>query len=177
MSTMLWDMIRYENYDIQSPYNREAALWARDQKKFSFPLDSQSIRNRVNSPKENGHPFQTSAESVEEKKSQSSKPFFSVMALADKIRGRLNRSESQSATVVEEHVNEAEVVEEPCVVDVVTSEESVLVDPSEIEVIEDGITFLDSTDSTASASSEQPSAVEPIVEDPAEEDTGITFLD
>ncbi len=175
MSTMLWDMIRYENFDIQSPYNREAALWARDQRKFSFPLDGQSIRNRVNSPEENRHPFQTSVELVEEKKSPSSKPFFSVMALADRIRGRLNRREPESAAVVEEHVNEAEVIEEPAVVEVIASEESVLVDPSEIEVIEDGITFLDSTDSTE-MSSERPAAVEPIVEEPTE-DTGITFLD
>ena len=28
---MLWDMIRYENYDETSPYNREAAAWAKHQ--------------------------------------------------------------------------------------------------------------------------------------------------
>ena len=34
---MLWDMIRYENYDTESPYNREAAVWASQQMMYSFP--------------------------------------------------------------------------------------------------------------------------------------------
>ena len=37
---MLWDMARYHNYDIRSPYNREAALWAANQSTFLFPLDT-----------------------------------------------------------------------------------------------------------------------------------------
>ena len=44
---MLWDMIRYENYDVESPYNREAAMWAREQSDFRLPLDDRSLRNRV----------------------------------------------------------------------------------------------------------------------------------
>ena len=36
---MLWDMARFHNYDIRSPYNREAALWAANQSTFLFPLD------------------------------------------------------------------------------------------------------------------------------------------
>ncbi len=28
---MLWDMLRYHNYDIRSPYNRDAALWVANQ--------------------------------------------------------------------------------------------------------------------------------------------------
>lgn len=47
LCVMLWDMIRYENYDIQSPYNREAALWTRDQMDFRLPLDKRALRNRV----------------------------------------------------------------------------------------------------------------------------------
>ena len=47
LCVMLWDMIRYENYDVQSPYNREAALWARDQRDFRLPLDDRPLRNRV----------------------------------------------------------------------------------------------------------------------------------
>ena len=27
LCVMLWDMARYHNYDIRSPYNRDAALW------------------------------------------------------------------------------------------------------------------------------------------------------
>jgi ubiquitin-protein ligase len=44
---MLWDMIRYRNFDIESPYNREAAIWARDQSRDSFPLDPRPLRNHV----------------------------------------------------------------------------------------------------------------------------------
>jgi hypothetical protein len=44
---MLWDMIRYKNFDIQSPYHRDAALWARDQDTFNFPLDRRELRNLV----------------------------------------------------------------------------------------------------------------------------------
>jgi hypothetical protein len=41
---MLWDMIRYENYDVESPYNREAAQWARTQTTYAFPLDPRPLR-------------------------------------------------------------------------------------------------------------------------------------
>ena len=49
---MLWDMIRYKNFDIQSPYNREAALWARDQRVYELPLDNRQLRNRIDRKKE-----------------------------------------------------------------------------------------------------------------------------
>jgi ubiquitin-protein ligase len=42
---MLWDMARYHNYDIRSPYNREAALWVANQTTFLFPLDSRPLRD------------------------------------------------------------------------------------------------------------------------------------
>ncbi len=42
---MLWDMARYHNYDIRSPYNREAALWVANQSSFLFPLDSRPLRD------------------------------------------------------------------------------------------------------------------------------------
>ncbi len=44
---MLWDMIRFKNFDVNSPYNREAALWARDQAMFDFPLDRRGLRDRI----------------------------------------------------------------------------------------------------------------------------------
>jgi hypothetical protein len=44
---MLWDMIRYRNFDVESPYNREAALWAKTQTRFRFPLDDRPIRDRL----------------------------------------------------------------------------------------------------------------------------------
>src|SRR3954462_4485593 len=42
---MLWDMARYHNYDIRSPYNREAALWVANQSTFRFPLDPRPLRD------------------------------------------------------------------------------------------------------------------------------------
>jgi hypothetical protein len=39
-------MARYQNYDIRSPYNREAALWAANQTTFRFPIDPRAIRDR-----------------------------------------------------------------------------------------------------------------------------------
>ncbi len=45
--TMLWDMIRYQNYDVESPYNREAANWAKMQYLYQLPLDPRPLRDRV----------------------------------------------------------------------------------------------------------------------------------
>lgn len=45
LCTMLWDMARYHNYDIRSPYNREAALWAANQTTFTFPIDHRPLRD------------------------------------------------------------------------------------------------------------------------------------
>lgn len=42
---MLWDMARFHNYDIRSPYNREAALWVANQSTFRFPIDHRPLRD------------------------------------------------------------------------------------------------------------------------------------
>jgi hypothetical protein len=47
LCTMLWDMIRYANFDPNSPYNRDAAIWAKHQTEYVLPLDSRPIRDRV----------------------------------------------------------------------------------------------------------------------------------
>lgn len=47
LCTMLWDMIRYKNFDPDSPYNRQAAIWAKHQGPSRFPLDPRPIRNKV----------------------------------------------------------------------------------------------------------------------------------
>ena len=44
---MLWDIIRYENFDVASPYNREAAYWVKLQQADIFPVDSRPLRDRV----------------------------------------------------------------------------------------------------------------------------------
>ncbi|MHB1558255.1 MAG: ubiquitin-conjugating enzyme E2 [Isosphaeraceae bacterium] len=45
LCTMLWDMLRYHNYDIRSPYNREAALWVAQQQAIRFPTDARPLRD------------------------------------------------------------------------------------------------------------------------------------
>src|SRR5262249_16563134 len=42
---MLWDMLRYHNYDIRSPYNRDAALWVANQTVILFPTDARPLRD------------------------------------------------------------------------------------------------------------------------------------
>ncbi|MDG1874429.1 MAG: ubiquitin-conjugating enzyme E2 [Mariniblastus sp.] len=57
MCTMLWDMIRYNNFDTESPYNREAALWAKAQTDFTFPIDKRSIRDRISGKANHNKPI------------------------------------------------------------------------------------------------------------------------
>lgn len=44
---MLWDMIRFANFDTKSPYNYKAARWAERQTQFRFPLDDRSLKDLV----------------------------------------------------------------------------------------------------------------------------------
>ena len=44
---MLWDMIRYANFDVNSPYNRDAAAWAKLQRDYQFPVDPRPVRDRL----------------------------------------------------------------------------------------------------------------------------------
>lgn len=45
LCTMLWDMARYHNFDVRSPYNRDAALWAGNQTAVPFPTDPRPVRD------------------------------------------------------------------------------------------------------------------------------------
>jgi ubiquitin-protein ligase len=44
---MLWDMVRYQNFDEKSPYNREAAAWAKSQSSWPLPIDDRPIRDKL----------------------------------------------------------------------------------------------------------------------------------
>lgn len=46
LCVMLWDMIRFENYDEKSPYNREAAAWIKNQVYYRLPLDPRPLRDK-----------------------------------------------------------------------------------------------------------------------------------
>jgi ubiquitin-protein ligase len=44
---MLWDMVRYANYDPKSAYNYAAGRWSETQTQFDFPLDARPLRDRL----------------------------------------------------------------------------------------------------------------------------------
>ena len=44
---MLWDMVRYANYDPKSAYNYAAGRWSETQTQFDFPLDARNLRDRM----------------------------------------------------------------------------------------------------------------------------------
>jgi hypothetical protein len=44
---MLWDMVRYANYDPKSAYNYAAGRWSETQTQYDFPLDPRSLRDRM----------------------------------------------------------------------------------------------------------------------------------
>ncbi|MBI4871203.1 MAG: hypothetical protein HY814_06510 [Candidatus Riflebacteria bacterium] len=44
---MLWDMLRYANYDVKSPYNYKAARWVERQRVYDFPTDTRNLKDRL----------------------------------------------------------------------------------------------------------------------------------
>lgn len=44
---MLWDMVRFANYDTESPYNYRAAQWAKTQTQYDLPVDTRPLRDKV----------------------------------------------------------------------------------------------------------------------------------
>jgi len=47
LCTMLWDMIRYANFDPKSAYNYAAGRWCETQTDWQFPLDDRAIRDKI----------------------------------------------------------------------------------------------------------------------------------
>lgn len=44
---MLWDMVRYANYDPKSAYNYAAGRWSETQNQVEFPVDPRPLRDRL----------------------------------------------------------------------------------------------------------------------------------
>lgn len=44
---MLWDMLRYDNFDVRSPYNLMASHWTKRQPRTRFPLDARQLRDKL----------------------------------------------------------------------------------------------------------------------------------
>jgi hypothetical protein len=64
LCVMLWDMIRYANFDVDSPYNREAARWAREQTAYELPVDRRPLRSISRCQPADSAPASTDAESL-----------------------------------------------------------------------------------------------------------------
>jgi ubiquitin-protein ligase len=47
LNEMLWDMVRYANFDPKSAYNYAAGRWSETQSQFDLPLDARSLRDRL----------------------------------------------------------------------------------------------------------------------------------
>ena len=54
LCVMLWDIARYANFDVDSPYNRAASYWARTQSQYPFPIDVRPLRDRITRPAATG---------------------------------------------------------------------------------------------------------------------------
>lgn len=52
LCNMIWDMIRMKNFDISSPYHREAAKWVAEQTPSAFPIDSRPLKNLLSAEPE-----------------------------------------------------------------------------------------------------------------------------
>lgn len=107
LCTMLWDMIRYQNLDVESPYNREAALWVKEQTVYSFPVDPRPIRDKVakeasGSGRCNDHASQSPSVSSDRPASRFLPPASSVSEVAD----------GPDIVFMNEEVIDAEVVED-----------------------------------------------------------------
>lgn len=118
---MLWDMARYHNFDVRSPYNRDAALWAGNQTAVPFPTDARPIRDlreaqgRVDGATAAAHPA-ASPTSV-----ASRNPF--TTAAADRVRKFLDwrnrpddgtpHAEAEEVLILEATVDAAVAAEPP----------------------------------------------------------------
>jgi hypothetical protein len=105
LCTMLWDMIRYENFDVDSPYNRAAAQWAKEQSVYDLPIDRRTLRD--NAPVLPGDP---AVEAV--LRTDPSAPAW--LSAADVLPDEPARAVSLTASeivFVDDEVIEAEIVE------------------------------------------------------------------
>ena len=142
MITMLWDMIRYKNFDSNSPYNREAAAWTQSQTDFQFPIDTRSIRDRVS--------CQTN-ENVPRKPTKKTEPIKARKASPWGILSRLVSTEAPLPTQPETTdpppmtatiVNETSADETVPIDDGIQIIEATIVEPTTEPSTQEGIVFL-----------------------------------
>lgn len=96
---MLWDMIRFQNYDSESPYNREAAMWARDHQ-HRFPLDQRPLRDLHEST--NAGPSTEHSENADREPSSSRR---------ESLAG--SKIDSSEMTFLDVEIVEAEIDDDP----------------------------------------------------------------
>ncbi|MDB2686987.1 ubiquitin-conjugating enzyme E2 [Mariniblastus sp.] len=160
MITMLWDMIRYKNFDSNSPYNREAAAWVQQQSDFEFPIDTRSIRDRVSCQTNQNRTLKPTNET---------KPLKKRKASPWGILSRLVSTEPPLQT--------QPIQTEVPVATIVTEDEVEFMPVDEVTPVEDGIHIIEATvvdPQTNDGSNTQPSSSETTSNEPADE--GIVFL-
>ncbi len=90
---MLWDMVRYANFDVDSPYNREAANWARSMEKMRFPLDTRPLRDitagQANSRSAVPTPHVATSNSLKNNQAISAQELAEVMFLDDVVEAEV----------------------------------------------------------------------------------------
>jgi hypothetical protein len=101
LCVMLWDMLRYHNYDIRSPYNRDAALWVASQTAIRFPTDTRPLRDlraalgRValgSTEARTDHPNGTSQSGSPDAGEAANTPVDRVRRFAERYRRRMSRA-------------------------------------------------------------------------------------
>lgn len=107
LCTMLWDMIRYQNFDVESPYNREAALWVKEQSVYGFPVDPRPIRDKLAKAASDSAP--RNDRTSQAPTASSDRP---ASALLPPVSINRESAEGPDIVFVNDEVIDAEVVEE-----------------------------------------------------------------
>jgi len=159
MITMLWDMIRYKNFDSDSPYNREAAAWVQQQTDFQLPIDTRSIRDRV-SCQTNQNQSLNPPKKTKPIKTRKASPWGILSRLVSTERPLQTHPTTATQTTSEPTANANEV-------EVVVEDQVTLVDDGihiiEATIVDESTDETSTTDTPANASSTNESAEEGIV--------------
>jgi hypothetical protein len=112
LCVMLWDMIRFENFDEKSPYNREAAAWAKNQTFFRLPIDSRPLRDKLASRASDDSPYRLEPV-VQRRNGSATRSADGSLAFSSSSVARSVASRSQPEVLFLGEVVEAEAVPSP----------------------------------------------------------------
>ena len=95
LAEMLWDMVRFSNFDVKSPYNYKSARWVDRQKEYTFPLDDRPLRDLVAAGivNEHGEPIGPNAP----QRGKRDKPTSEIMFIEDTDSGSDTQADKNPA--------------------------------------------------------------------------------